>query len=329
MSIFDPILGRNPESVSISNSEIQSYKRCKRQWWLTYYAGLQSKEEVHTGPLTLGTRIHNALEAFYVDGTHPVDEYNRLNNIDQRKFMASPESEFPDNVNDFNKESELGRRMVEGYMEWLDETNSDADIKVVGAEQKLSYRLNEFDPRVEIIGKVDLEVLRTFDLSQATLDHKSAASSNFMDYFKYSHMSEQLMHYTLLKRLNTPPGGAKVDGGIYNVLKKVGRTGKAKPPFYMRIDVRFNDKTLASFWTRLLGTIRDIMNTRDALDRGDDPKFVAYPSPRMDWTCGKCPFFKACPMFDDGSYVEEYVEDNFNKVDPNARYDEKEDEPNE
>lgn len=315
---LEPILGRNPESVSVSNSEIQTFKDCRRKWWLTYYRGIKPKEENFVGPLPLGTRIHNALEQYYVTGEHPVDSYARLQRQDDRRFVESPKGTDADAIKKFNSESELGRIMVEGYIDWLEETNEDAKFDVIGAEKKLAYRLPEIaSGRVEIIGKVDLRIRRKSDGSRAVFDHKSAATFN--NYYDFSHMSEQLMTYTMLERLD-PDDDSRVDGGIYNLLKKVKRTAAAKPPFYERIDVRFNKKQLASFWTRTMGTVHDMMNTRDALDKGADPLFVAYPRPRMDWGCGKCDFFKVCTMFDDGSSAEAYLEDFYQKIDPNARY---------
>lgn len=315
---IEPILGRHPERVSISNSEIQTFKNCRRQWWLTYYRGLKPKEENLVGPLPLGTRVHNALELYYRDGVNPVEAYTRLQNEDNQRFLASGQATNADAVKKFNSESELGRIMVEGYLEWEAEENNDAYFDVIGAEKKLSHVLED-QPRVEIIGKVDLRARRRSDGSRATLDHKTAAS--FDNYYKHSHASEQLMTYTMLERLD-PDDDTKVDGGIYNLLKKVKRTAKATPPFYERLDVRFNKKQLDSHWIRLQGTVKNMMDVRDALDDGADHRFVAYPTPRMDWKCTPtgCPFATVCTWFDDGSAAEDYLDDHFHVVNPNERY---------
>jgi hypothetical protein len=314
----EPFLGRNPESVSITNSEIQTFKDCRRKWWLGTYRALKPKNKTYVGPLTLGIRIHNALELFYTTGENPVDEYERLQRIDNALFEASNDANFEDKVKKFNSEAELGRIMLEGYMEWMAETNPDADIEVIAAESKLSTRL-EMDPRVELMGKTDLKVRRASSGRHALMDHKSAASFN--SYYETSHMSEQLMLYVILEKLDTVNGDPKVDGGIYNLLKKVKRSSKASPPFYERLDVRFNDKQLQSFWIRTMGTVRDIMELRDRLDAGEDHRFYAYPSPTKDCTW-KCPFFQVCPMFDDGSSAEAMLEELYEQADPNARYEE-------
>lgn len=319
MNNKEPILGFHPEKVSITNSEMQTYKECKRKWYLAYYRGLSPKEKSIVGPLPLGIRLHNALEIFYNTGTNPVDAYEQLQRIDNKLFLESKEAIDSTKVKKFNSEADLGRIILEGYMEWLDEENPDADIEVIGSEMKLSTVL-ESDPRVEVMGKIDMKVRRRSSGFKAILDHKSAAT--FDTYYQTSHMSEQLMLYVYLDRITSENDDNVVDGGIYNLLKKVKRSGTAKPPFYERLDVRFNDKTIESFRIRLEGTVRDIMRTRDELDNGVDHRFAAYPSPSRDCTW-KCPFFKMCYMFDDGSYVEEMVDDLYVQSDPNARYDEK------
>lgn len=317
---IDPVLGSFPETVEISNSEMQTFKQCRRRWYFGNYLGLAKQEAEHTGPLPLGTRIHNALEKYYIDGDNLIDAYNRLQRQDAKKFEASDKYYDEDEAKKFNDESDLGRIMLEGYLEWLDEENMDVHIKVVSAEEKLEYRFGQefHDGRAKAIGKVDMRVERAEDGSRAILDHKTAAPSGFSQYWKTAHMSEQLLLYCLLEQL-TKESEKPVDGGIYNLLKKVKRTGRASPPFYERHDVRFNQEQISAFWSRLLGTIHDMMSVRDALDNGADHRFVAYPTPSKDCTW-ICPFFHACTMVDDGSSADRYLESYFKQVNPLARY---------
>lgn len=314
---IEPILGKNPDEVNISNSEVQTFKTCRRRWFLGTYLGLQEKEEKVKGPLPLGTRIHGALESFYNDGEHPVDAYGRLLRQDTLKFKSTPDADDPAEVKKFESEAELGRIIMEGYYEWINDEDMDSDIEFVSQESQLKYKF-EHDPRVNIIAKIDSRIRRRSDGSKAVLDFKTAAASNFESYLKYAQMSEQFRHYNLLEILTEPE--EKVDGGRYRVLKKVKRTAAAKPPFYMDVDVRFNKKDTESFWIRLTGTIRDIMRVRDELDAGEDDRFVAYPTQKMDWVCGTCPFFQVCTMMDDGSDYEGYLTEMFVQVDPNDRY---------
>jgi len=312
----EPYLGKNPSLVPISNSEIQEFKTCRRAWWLKYYRGLSRKDKEVTGPLPLGTRVHNSLEAFYKDGKNPVDAYRDLLKVDAVRFAQSKEVNDEAKVKKFDSEAELGRIMVEGYMEWREENNVDDRLEVIEVEKKVSAVL--LDGRVELQGKTDMKVRDRLDDARLIMDHKTAAS--FDVYHKNSHMSEQLLLYVMLEKMqdgdDTP-----VEGGIYNLLRKVKRGPSAKPPFYDRITVRFNDTAMSSFWTRVNGELRDMMSVRDALDAGADPQFVAYPTPTKDCSW-RCPFFHACFMFDDGSAAEAWLE-NFTEVsDPYARYEE-------
>jgi hypothetical protein len=76
---------------------------------------------------------------------------------------------------------------------------------------------------------------------------------------------------------------------------------------------------MRSFWNRIHGVISDLMNVRRALDTGAEPSYVAYPTPTRDckW---KCQFFAICPMFDDGSAVEQALSDAYEVADPYAYY---------
>lgn len=320
MSAFkfmDPILGRNPDLVRISNSEIQTFKHCKRKWMLGNYYGLKKIEEEFNGPLPLGVRIHEALDGYYFEGEDPQDKYNVLQNADNKRFIESGQAEFPDKLKKFNNESELGRIMLEGYTEWVAESNADADIEFISQEEALAYRPEEFGGRVEVIGKVDALIRRKYDEFLAILDFKSA--QQFNDYLSAAHHSEQMPTYINLKS-KSDPDAPKIDGARYRLLKKVKRSGTAKPPFYLDIDVRFNKKTLESHWKRILGTIREMVELRDRLDAGEDHQFYAYPTQKMTWECTSCPFFNGCFMLDDGSDAEGFFTDNYNQVDPNQRY---------
>ena len=113
--------------------------------------------------------------------------------------------------------------------------------------------------------------------------------------------------------------GERSEGGIFTMLKKVKRTANAKPPFYEQIEVRHNTFALRSFWSRIHGTVRDMLTVRKALDDGQDHHNVAYPRPSRDckW---KCQFFAICPLFDDGSAAEQAIAELYVVDDPYSYY---------
>lgn len=192
MIILPPLIGSDisPTEMSqqdgvrrFSNSEIQTAKRCKRKWWLSYYRKLQPLAKPHVGPLPIGSRIHRALQYHYqsrVPNAGPwVNARDALEVLimhDREILINDPE--FNDDIEEqFNKEADLQRIMIAGYLEWLEETGDDAKYEVIGAE---AYSEVDIDTRdlpisipVKIIARLDLRVRRLSDGLALFLDHKA------------------------------------------------------------------------------------------------------------------------------------------------------------
>jgi RecB family exonuclease len=294
----------------LSNSEIQTYKDCKRKWWLAYYRRLQPQAKRYTGPLALGSRIHNSLELYYTTDTPLLDAHADLVTKDRiEMLMETGDSTELDN------EAELGRIMLEGYLEWIEDEGIDAELEFISAEEIISMPL--FDGTVELQGKLDMRVRRKSDGVRLFRDFKTVGGS-FTQYASTAHMNEQILTYMLLESAQNKEG-ERSGGGIFTLLKKVKRSAKAQPPFYDQFEVRHNVFALRTFWQRIHGAIADLMGTKRALDEGADPNNVAYPRPSGDcrW---KCQFFAICPLFDDGSAVENAIVDNYVVSDPYDYY---------
>lgn len=313
---------RNPRPIS--NSEVGQFKRCRRQWWLGTYRGLRPKNESLTGARELGNKVHFVLGEFY-SPTSPIDTVeDALLVWDQ--FIMDELQAAPDWEKELKKDHDLGRAMLEGYFQWLAETGADADWEVVDAEKMVSIPLvNYHGPRpVNLVAKKDLTIRKRSDGSRAFVDHKTV--QNFTDLPKTAHLNEQFKHYSLLDYLEhlaqeqDPARATFVDGGIFNMLRKVKRTATAKPPFYDRHEVRHNVHQLRAYWHRLVGEVVEIQRTEDRLAAGENHLAVAYPTPTRDcsWDCD---FFAVCHMLDDETaYAEEFLSEAYEQGNPYARY---------
>lgn len=314
----------------ISNSELQTWKRCRRKWWLAWYRQLALRTETFVGVRSVGDRVHRALQRWYVaDGTPRVDPRDALERVivedwtriaalaDERDLeqlqRATLAREFADSTN-------LERAMIEGYVQWLEETGSDAELRVIASETPLSASVELSDGRpIAVIGKLDVRVKRVTDDVNLFLDHKTVG--DLKSPAVTLPQNEQMLHYMLLEWLNTPEGERACDGALYNMLKRTKRSSRATPPFFDRIEVRHNERELQSYRTRLLATTENVLDAIEALDRGEDHLRVTYPSPRGDckWDCD---FFAVCNLFDDGSAgVHDMVDALYHRVDPRDRYD--------
>lgn len=300
----------------ITNSEVQAYKRCKRKWWLADYRQLKLKEEDLAGPRALGTRIHDALRAYYEPDT-PWDPQVALD-----RFAAGVRNDievYPDQEDEITADADLGQKMLNGYFEWLEETGADSNLEVIGPERTVRAPFFS-NGEVELLGKVDLRVRDNLTEAQSVLDHKSVGSLN--EPKKTAHMDEQMLMYSVLDFLDNMAHGSSewTDGAILNLIRRVKRTPQAKPPFYDRHEVRHNSSELRSFWLRLTGIINDMLVTRQRLDAGEDHRTAAYPTPRS--TCSwDCDFFTVCPMLDDEkSDAEGLIDELYEVGNRHSRY---------
>lgn len=298
------------EPVRISNSEIQTFKDCRRRWWLQYYRRLQPKERKVTGALAMGSRIHEALDMYYSTGTPLLQAHTELVNVEKEALLT----DFKD-VAELEKEAEMGHIMLEGYLQWVEENGIDAELEMISTEETMSMPM--FNGEVELQGKLDMRVRRRGDGVRMFRDFKTVGGS-LSEFANLAPMNEQILTYMLLEQ-HKNEGTERSEGGIFTLLKKVRRTAAARPPFYDQLEVRHNVFTLRSFWDRIHGTVADMMRVRTALDEGENPSFHAYPSPSRDckW---KCPFFTVCTLVDDGSAAEQALEAMFETADPYAYY---------
>ena len=300
-----------PLPYEVSNSEIQAFLRCRRKWWLTYVECWRPRPSpaTYVGPLALGSRVHKVLERFYKHGHDLLTTHAEL--LAKDRLLLSDDGFAVDKL---DAEGELGRLMLEGYDEWVESEGLDADLAILGVEEVLKHDV--LPGKVTLIGKIDLRVHRLRDDTRSVLDFKTSA--NFDDFTSTAHMSPQLLTYMTLDHTQGDPA-TRVDGGMYRLLKKVKRGPRAVPPFYRELTIRHNVFTLRSFWRRLQGMLTDLYTARSALEDGEPHQFWAYPTPTR--TCSwDCPFLKVCPMFDDGSGVEDALNDEYVRVDPYDYY---------
>ena len=310
------------EGYHVSNSELQTFKRCHRKWWLAYYRELRLKTPEITGPRQLGTRLHLALSGLYSpEHLDPMMILESTIEHDRKKLSEGTDIEA---LADLEKEADLARAMLEGYLQWIEENGADEGLEIIGNEEVVEVPFATIlGVVVVLVGKMDIRIRRLIDHARLFLDHKTVA--NLTTPTKTLHLDEQMLMYHLLEFLSFLQDGVPADeveyaaGGIYNMLRKVKRTATANPPFYGRVEVRHNIHELRSFYVRVFGEVTAILELRAKLDAGEDPRQVAYPTPRSEcsWDCD---FIAVCPMFDDGSAAEELLEAYYEKADPHNHY---------
>ena len=316
---FESRIRRDP--LVVTQSDLSLFKTCRRSWYFGTYLGLRLKDQPVIGPLALGTRVHLALQLHYTDGRDLVEAYNQIAR-DEYEQLVGMKIIFDRTA--WESETDLGRIMLEGYVEWVSETGADSDYEVIGAEKKLTHVLKIPGPygevEVELRGKVDLRVRNLRNGSRLVVDHKTTA--HFANLTTTADKNEQLLFYMLLERLTDPEHKHEdewLQGAMLNMLRKVKRGMQSKPPYYDRLEVRKTDNDLRNYWTRLQGMLQDYVRVVQMLDNGYDHRFAAYPTAIA---CGYCPFRHPCTLTDDGSRIDDMLASLYTQRDPHERYNE-------
>ena len=86
----------------------------------------------YLGPLAIGGRVHKALEHYYKKADDPLITHALL--LDQARIDLEEDGFSLDKL---DSEGELGRIMLEGYLDWVADEGLDADISILGVEEIL------------------------------------------------------------------------------------------------------------------------------------------------------------------------------------------------
>lgn len=297
-------------SIKISNSEINTFLDCKRRWYLQYHLGLRKKSDgtEQVTALTYGTRIHSALEGWYVP-----DESARINPREAiRKIYAddAPIVEFAGgDMVKFREDQKSSFFLIDYYMDKVEKEGLDYGLTYVSAEQ--GYEV-EIDEGIIFRGMMDAIVERETDGSRYIIDHKTYKAPG--PEIAVAHLNTQFLGYMYLYRENNED---YLSGAIMNIFKKV-KTTRAKDIIQREV-IRHTQLETDNYARRLRVIGNDILKLKNLLDDGGDPSVLAYPHPTNNCSW-KCPFLTACGMMDDGSYWEEFLDANYEKHDVNERY---------
>jgi hypothetical protein len=300
----------------LTTSELTTFLKCPRRWWLGTYRRLAPRNFGGVSAAGLGTIVHRGLQTFYStpEGEDPAE-------CAARDMEALAHSDAYDaNAPGALPQLELAQIMVAGYADWVEQEGADAEwAEVLGAEVPVSVELPELG--VELLAKLDMLVRRGSDGALLSVDHKTCQSlGDLADtaYGSWQFRTQQLI-------LEMTHGLGSSGGIVVNGLRKVKRTAKANPPFYGRTPVWFNPDVLRAHYRHVRAVWYRIDSATQALDEGQDHHGIVPPAMGGSRDCRWwCPFVAVCGSFDDGGDPESVLAADFEDHDPMARYAEEE-----
>lgn len=282
--------------LMISHSELRSFALCRRRWWLSYHRFIQLKNESPTGIVHLGSAVHLALEGYHGYGLDPLEvvhwSYNDL-------IERQPEFE-----DELRKDEDKALAIVEGYTQWAEENGLYADLEVLATEHEIQVPVKLADGTgVKFRAKLDQLVRRRSDGKKLCVDFKTVGTLSKADNLD---LDTQMRFYVMLMALTEPDPAQRADTALYVMLKRSKRTARATPPFYDVASVTFNKHDLNATWLRARAIAAEVVATRERLNAGVDHHSVVWENPTEFCSWG-CQYRKVCPLFNDGSRVEDML----------------------
>lgn len=206
--------------VTISNSDVRLFKRCRRKW--DYESplrqGLRSKKV--TGRLWLGSGVHVALSSYYSlfneSKNTPSVLYESLQEWYQKETKKLEElGILGDQEAELLELLELGDNMLNGYSKWAPKEDARDFVKVLYNEQRLEIPILSPEGKRtcgRYTFKTDL-VVEDKDKFLWLVDHKTAKSNDT----SYLEMDEQSVSYLYGAQRKF---GIKLEGILFNFLIK-------------------------------------------------------------------------------------------------------------
>lgn len=301
-------MARKPDGTfSVSHSEMEVFKRCRRRWFLQYYMRLKKKYSTPKVAIDTGVTVHGALHHYYVLGgrrNHDVAYESAMDYLEKTHDSDIASVEDPHERKMIEEIHELAGIITEGYFDWVAETGADDDWIIEGSEQRLVVDVEG----TEVKGYVDLHGTHAPSGNLLVVDTKVVGSIG--DTIKTLHLNEQGPLYAILMKMldPDPTRGFRV---VWNMIKRNKQTTRAKPPFYQRYELAINPDQLAQFYLQLQGQIADMITTEKRLDNGEPHYMVAYPYPTRDCSW-QCPYLAICgAMSDPRTDVDWIINNNY------------------
>lgn len=294
--------------VIITHSDLKDFLSCRRKWHYNYVLDFRPPEKL-TGPLALGTRVHAALEAYYKGETvDPVAWIDQKGKEDLEALDYNPDTK-PWDYDNMYEDMIIGRNCMTLYMEWLEETGADANLRTVSVEEKVEVPI--LDGRAILRGKVDI--------LQEDMTNGLLCVNDFKTYAREDGLREQLertfQHWCYLIGMQHQYPDRIIDCAQYTLIRKTKKipTGTPKTPFVQRFAVPATRRALATKKAQIERIASEMIYLREQ----EDPA-VFYPSPGEP--CRWCPYKAPCEIADESQEASVALLKNGNYV-QGTRYD--------
>lgn len=278
---------------TVSVTERQNFRRCKRMWRYSSFSQMSLTRLVTKKALSLGTLVHNALADWLVNPQenlvslymkHALVELDRIKEV----YRTQVGSEISDSeLESFFDAASLGRDMMENYQNFWKKPLPDG-FEIVAPEQKVNVEVSrdEDDEPIIFEGKFD-GLIQNEKGHIYILEHKTYGQRPRIESLN---TNDQFLSYIwLAQRLDI----GRIGGIAYDGMWKRNNPprGSTIKDLFMRTELQRNRAELREFELNLLYEIQDMKNLAAQITNGNVN--AAYPN--HPWQgCWDCQFVPLC-----------------------------------
>lgn len=292
----------------VSHSEFKTFRRCRRKWMIEYVWRV-TLPKADPGALGIGSMTHEGLEVI-TNGGALEEAKSRIGQVMHEAI------DLTDGLGTelWMEAAYDAQNYVAGYVEWLASSGADQRYETFAAEEELSMPLCTIGGRQwTLIGKLDRRMLDRATERVVFMDYKTCAT--FDQIIQQAYRNEQFPTYEALLRANYPD--ERCGSGVWRMLRKVKRARDGDGEYFMDHHHSYNEIVVNAVLRRFTAMAAEMSVIEEMVKAGDDS--MAYPNP--DFSCDwQCPYKHECPMFDDGSRIEDAIQDMYVELNPYERY---------
>jgi hypothetical protein len=284
-----------PRDITISASQLDSMS-CRLQWHWSYRKGYRARRR--NANLLLGDGVHQALEAYYRDGLHPVDVFVEWAEAQQEELEELSPGYRAEALLSLEQAAQLGIAMLTNYLEHYKEESFD----VLAVERTVKVPLpapDGSDSPYHLVVRLDTLVRDHRSARLFSLEHKTYKRAPDLDQLERDHQfSAQVWAGNFLAR----ELGYDEDlvGVIYNGLRKAERGPRTTAPLFQRHLLFRTEHSVEVFLHRAYWQAHEM----------NQPKVPIYPQPNP-MKCSWCDFADPCKEYISGGDYKSILDVNF------------------
>jgi hypothetical protein len=273
-----------PEKYYVSYSQLQTWRRCKRRWYLGYVEKLE--KTTPTNALWLGVGVHEALDQYYASNPRDVavlhkafDEWAFAQKDEVEKQIAGLAQEAQIKL-DLQKNYELGIDILDNYAAFAPANDA---FDVIATEAMFEVPIGA--------------EIRMYDADNGTIGTVPIYYRGRIDGIVRLHSDSRLY---LLEH------GQPIAGVYYNILRKQKNGPRVKAPLVYRLTVERSRASIRDWPEQVRMIVKDMELVSE--------HGLYYHTPADD--CNFCDFFTICSLIQDEADPQDYIDTYFRRAEP-------------